>query len=498
VSGNLATLLGDAAAGHAARPALLLEDERIDYAALERGAAHFAGLLRDHGIGPGDRVGIMLPNGPPFVAAFHGALRLGAIVVPLNVLLKPPEVRQRVEHAGARVVVTGADVVPESATRLDPEATDEAHPVEEIVDRDPADTAVILYTSGSTGDARGVELTHGGLRSQAGFLAGPVLGLTPNDVVLGAAPFAHVFGLTGVMNAPIAAGACIVLMPRFEAAAALELMAVSGTTVLLGVPTMCIALLQAAESTSLLPPLRVAHSGGASLAPEILRAFEGRFGCQVVEGYGMTETAGPVTTHRFGHLCKPASVGTPANGMEVRVVDGDGAEVGAGEIGEVLARGAAVTTGYWHNPSATADAFREAGWLSTGDMGYVDEDGYLFLVDRKKDVIIRGGYSVYPRELEDVLYAHPGVLEAIVLGVPDSLLGEEVVALVVARPGADCDPDDVKRYVRERVAAYKYPRLVVLVEQLPRGPSGKILRREIDRAQLRRALDDSIAAEGSR
>ncbi len=497
MTGNLASLLADTAARHAARPALLLEGERIGYAALERRATLFAGLLREHGVGPGERVGIMLGNGPSYVGAFYGILRLGAVVVPLNALLKPPEVRQRIEHAGARVVVTGADVVPESAIRLDPGAADEAHPVEAITDRDPGETAVILYTSGSTGDARGAELTHGGLRAQAECIARSVLALTPDDVVLGAAPFAHIFGLTGVMNAAIAAGACVALMARFEAAAALELMVESGTTVFMGVPTMCIALLQAAGSAPSLPRFRVTHSGGASLAPETLRAFEERFGCQVVEGYGLTETAGPVATHRFGGVCKPASVGPPVDGMEVRVVDAGDAEVTPGEVGEVLVRGVGVTTGYWQNRAATAAALHD-GWLRTGDMGYEDGDGYLFLVDRKKDVIRRAGYSVYPREIEDVLYAHPDVLEAIVLGVPDPVLGEEVVAVVVARPGRACDPEGVREHVRERVAAYKYPRLVALADSLPKGPSGKILRRELDRGALRRALDERLAREGAR
>jgi long-chain acyl-CoA synthetase len=225
------------------------------------------------------------------------------------------------------------------------------------------------------------------------------------------------------------------------------------------------------------------------MAPATLRAFSERFGCEVLEGFGMTETAGTVTAHRTGQPCKPGSVGTPVDGMELRLLDDRGAEVAQGEIGEIVLRGPGLMKGYWENPAATSEAFLDGGWFATGDMGYLDGDGYLFLVDRKKDVILRGGYSVYPRELEDVLAAHPGVLDAVALGVPDARLGEEVAAVVVARPGCKLDPGEVREFVRERVAAYKYPRAVVVADRLPHSPTGKVLRREIDREPLRRALD---------
>jgi long-chain acyl-CoA synthetase len=485
---NLADLLADAAERHGTRAALLVEGERVDYAQLGALSARMAGLLGAHDIGPGDRVGIWLANGPTYIAAFHGALRLGAIVVPLNALLRPNEVARRLEHSGARALVAAAPAA--DVAWIDPASAAGAEPVGEFVDRDPEDTAVILYTSGTTGDARGAELTHEGLRAQAAFIAGPVLRLTPDDVILGSASLAHILGLTGVMNASIVAGACVALMSRFEAAEALDLMVRSGATAMLGVPTMCIALLEAAESAAAMPPLRVAHIGGAPLAPETLHAFALRFGCEVVEGFGMTETGGPVSTHRPGQPCKAGSVGTPVDGMELRLADESGADVDEGEIGEVLVRGTGLMKGYWRNPGATNDAFRKGGWFATGDMGYRDEDGYLFLVDRKKDLILRGGYSVYPREVEDVLYTHPGVLEGVVLGVPDETLGEEVVAVVVPKPGVSLDPEEVRKFVRERVAAYKYPRVVVAVESLPHSPTGKILRREIDREPLRSALDD--------
>jgi long-chain acyl-CoA synthetase len=483
----------------------VLGGERTSYAALDTLACRLAGLLRAHGVRAGDCVGILLPNGPAFVGAYYGALRLGAVAVPLNPLLKPPEVRQRLEHAGARVLVASAPTAAGLGTSpgtavLDPALAGGSDPVSAIADRDDADTAVILYTSGTVGDAKGAALTHAGLRAKAAFLAGPVLRLDARDVVLGVAPFAHVFGMSGVMNPAIVAGACMALMDRFDALAALELMRRSAVTVFLGVPTMCVSLLKATEGPdSASPPaLRLAHVGGAPLAPETLAAFAERFSCEFLEGYGMTETSGAITSHRAGQRCRPGSVGTPADGLELRLADAEGVDVPDGDVGEVLVRGDGLMSGYWRNPEATAAAFRDGGWLCTGDLGRRDEDGYLFLVDRKKDVILRGGYSVYPREVEDALYAHPGVLEAVVVGVPDETLGEEIVAIVVPRPGRDCEPDDVSDFVRERIAAYKCPRLVVTTGDLPRGGSGKILKRELDREALRRALDEQRDASDRR
>jgi long-chain acyl-CoA synthetase len=487
---NLATLLADAAERHPDRPALLHEGEWIDYAELEARSARTAGLLRSHGVAARDRVGIVLANTPAFVAAYHGVLRLGAIAVPLNPLLRAPEIRLRLEHAGATAVL-GSAAGSSGAIELDPEAAAAVDPLVDVVDRHAADTAVILYTSGTTGEAKGAELTHEGLRSKAEFLAGPLLRLGTEDVVLGAAPLSHVLGQSGVMNPAIVAGAGVALMSRFDAGVALELMRRSGTTVLLGVPTMCIALLEAARSMDEPPQLRIVHAGGASLSPELVRAVTDRFGSEVLEGYGMTETAGVVSTHRTGQRSKLGSVGTPADGMQLRLADDHGSEVPQREIGEVHVRGAGLMRRYWNNSAATEAALDEAGWFATGDMGYLDEEGYLFLVDRKKDVILRGGYTVYPREIED---AHPDVLEAVALGVPDETLGEEVAALVVPRPGATPDPEGIREFVRERVAAYKYPRAVVIAEELPHSPTGKILRREIDRGPLRAALDDRLAA----
>ena len=265
-------------------------------------------------------------------------------------------------------------------------------------------------------------------------------------------------------------------------------MVATGTTVLLGVPTMCIALCDAARSAPALPPLRLAHVGGAPVPVEVTREFEETFGADVYEGYGLTEISGIATTYRTGELRKPGSVGRPLGDTELKIVTLDGDVVAAGEVGEIRFRGSSVIPGYWGGAEVSPD-----GWLATGDLGYVDDDGYLFIVDRLKDMIIRNGYNVYPREVEEVLYEHPDVLEAAVIGIPDPRLGDEVVALVKPRPGAVCDPAEIQQWVRERVAAYKYPRHVVVVDSLPTGPTGKILKREIDREQLARDLLPSTA-----
>jgi long-chain acyl-CoA synthetase len=441
----LGTLLADAAGRVPDRPALAHQGERLSYAELDARTACAAGALRERGVGAGDAVALVLPNRPESVAAYHGVLRLGAVVVPLNPLLSEREIAHRVADAGAR--------------RFEVDELD-GSPVTGVSSRAGDDVAVVLYTSGTTGHPKRIELTQAGLRTSVEYLVSEGLGLREDDVLFGAAPLAHVFGMSGCMNAAVAAGACLALVPRFEPVAALHLIEREGVSVFMGVPSMCAALLAASDETGIAPRMRIAHVGGAPLAVELLHAFEARFELTVLEGYGMTECGGTATTNHAGRPRKPGSVGTPAAGGEIRIA----------EDGEVLLRSPTLMRGH-------------AGWFATGDVGRLDEDGYLFLLDRKKDVIFRGGYSVYPREIEEVLYAHAAVREAVVVGVPHPMLGEEVVALVApARP--DCDAEELKAFVRERVAAYKYPRLVVLVDELPHGPTGKIQRREIDRTTL--------------
>jgi glutaconate CoA-transferase subunit A len=462
---NLASVLGQAASGHADRPALLVEDEAISYGELESRAAAAAAGLRARGVARGDRVALLLPNGADYVACLFGVWRLGAVAVPINVLLAPPEVQARVALSGAKLLLTES---PPAAG------------APELVACRNGEPAAILFTSGTSGVPKGAVLTHGSLAAAAGSVA-DALSLGPEDVVLGAAPFSHVLGLSTGILATLSRGGVVAVERRFEAERTLARMVETRTTILLGVPTMCIALCEAARSASELPPVRIAHVGGAAVPVEVGRAFESTFSADLYEGYGLTEMSGIATTYIEGQPRKPGSVGRPLGSTEVLIADPD--ERG---VGEVRFRGPSVAAGYWENPEATAEAISPDGWLATGDVGYLDDDGYLFLVDRKQELVIRGGYNVYPGEVEEALYSHPDVLEAAVVGVADETLGEEVAALIVVRPGARLTVEDVQRWAKERVAAYKYPRIVAFVDDLPKTPTGKILKRAIDCEALRR------------
>jgi long-chain acyl-CoA synthetase len=456
---NLARLVAAVAGEHPDGPALLFEGEAIEYGELERRAAAAAGVLHDRGVREGDRVALRLPNTPAYVAAYLGALRLGAIVVPLNMLLAQPEVDARIEAAAPTVLV-------------DSELPADAPARRAIVERDDDAPAALLFTSGTTARPKGAILTHGGIRAAARFAA-EALAFTRADVVLGVAPFPHVLGQQ-VLVSSLSVGAAVCVMQRFDPEPALATMAETRTTVMIGVPTMCITLSRAAGGAGRLPPLRIAHIGGAAVPIDVARRFEETFSTDIHEGYGLTEMSGLASTFAIGRRRKPGSVGRPSRDTEVRIAHGD--EQG---IGEIQFRGPSVVKGYWNDAEATTSAIDADGWLATGDLGRLDEDGDLFIVDRKKELIIRGGYNVYPREVEEVLYDHPAVLEAAVVGVPHESLGEEVAALVVLRDGAAVAPDELRSWVRERVAAYKYPRHVLLVDELPKGPTGKILKREI-------------------
>jgi len=343
------------------------------------------------------------------------------------------------------------------------------------VPRAPGDSAVLVYTSGTTGKPKGAELTHFQLYMTS-TIAGGLFGVRTDDVVLAVLPFFHVFGLSSVINVFVRFGGCLSILPRFQPAAALDAIEADRCTVIGGVPTMLHALAQLDIADRDLSALRVAVSGGASLPEDIMRIFEDKYRVEVLEGYGMTETASSCSFNRPGDR-KVLSIGRPLWGVRMRVADSSGRPLPAGRehVGEILIRGHNVMKGYLGRPEATAEALR-GGWLHSGDLGYVDEDGFYFIVDRAKDLVIRGGYNVYPREIEEVLYAHPAILEAAVIGKPDERLGEEVVAVVALRPGHDASAEDIITYTRERLAAYKYPREIRFMAELPKGPSGKILK----------------------
>jgi long-chain acyl-CoA synthetase len=348
------------------------------------------------------------------------------------------------------------------------------------VECDDGDTAVILYTSGTTGKPKGAELTHAGLNSNARTTEETLLEATPDDVIMGCLPLFHVFGLTCSLNAGVRAGACLTLIPRFDGAKALEVIARDRVTIFEGVPTMFSAMLHQPDPTaSDVSSLRVCVSGGSAMPVEVMRSFEETFGCIVLEGYGLSETS-PVASFNHPHAeRKPGSIGTPIRGVEMRLVDDDGKDVAPDEVGEIAIRGENVMKGYWRRPDETAAAIPD-GWFRTGDLARRDEDGYFAIVDRKKEMIIRGGYNVYPREIEEALYEHPAVAEAACIGIKHPDLGEEVCAAVALKPGASADVDELREFVKARVAAYKYPRHVWIVDSLPKGPTGKILRRAVE------------------
>jgi long-chain acyl-CoA synthetase len=495
VQANLFQNLADTAAAAPHRVALKLDVVEISYGALDAATARVAGMLRARGIEPGDRVGVMLPNVPHFAFAYYGILRAGAIVVPMNVLLKAREVAYYLSDSGAKAMfawhtfaeeaVKGAEQAGAECILVEPAEFQQllggAEPVDEPAERAGDDTAVILYTSGTTGQPKGAELTHDNLRTNA-EISGELFDLGAEDVVLGALPLFHSFGQTCALNAAIAAGATLTLVPRFEPAKALEVIQRDRVTVFEGVPTMYAAMLHhpGAEDFDTSTLGRCA-SGGASLPVEVLRAFDTKFGAKILEGYGLSETSPVASFNHADRERKPGSIGTPIRGVEMKVVSDNGEDLPTGEVGEIVIRGHNVMKGYWRKPDATAESISADGWFKTGDMARVDEDGYFFIVDRKKDMIIRGGYNVYPREIEELLYEHPAVREAAVVGIPHPELGEEVGAAVALKENATAEPEELQAFVKEQVAAYKYPRQVWLVPELPKGPTGKILKREISR-----------------
>ncbi len=490
---NLAQILSDSAAAHPEQIAVRLDDTALSYGLLEQGTKLLAGLLAARGIGPGDRVAVMLPNVPYFPVCYYGALRAGCVVVPLNVLNKRREVAFYLRDSGAKLLFLWTGFADEGeAGAADAgceclvvapgefeQALIAARPAAETVQREPADTAVILYTSGTTGTPKGAELTHANLLRNA-ECSRNMFSMGTEGVTLGALPLFHSFGQTCAMNSTILGGGTLTLLPRFDAAKALEIIERDRVNVFEGVPTMYGAMLHCPEreryDTS---SLQLCASGGASLPVELLRGFETAFGCKILEGYGLSESSPVASFNQPDRERKPGSIGTPIAGVEMKVVDDDGNELPPGEVGEIVIRGHNVMKGYWGREDATAETIRD-GWLHTGDLARVDEDGYFFIVDRKKELIIRGGFNVYPREIEEVLYEHPAVREAAVLGIPDDEYGEEVGAAVSLKPGADVTPEELRDYVKGQLAAYKYPRHVWLVDELPKGPTGKILKREIE------------------
>jgi long-chain acyl-CoA synthetase len=499
---SVADVLRGSAASRPDRPALIAGQRSVTYAELDRRAGMAAAAMADLGVGPGDRVALLLGTVPEFVEALHGAWRLGAVVAPLNVMLTPDEAGYVLADADARLVVADRALVPTvlavrdrlvgleqvlvTGGRPSPRRTAsweralrraEARP-EASVGED--DLALLAYTAGTTANPKGAMLTHGNLLANLDQMSEvPALREAEDDVVLLALPLFHIYALNVVLGITLREGATAVLVERFDPLVTLELVERHRITVLFGAPSMFAGWLRAAESRSFdLSSVRMAVSGAAPLPGDVLVAFQEKFGVTIWEGYGLTETAPAVTTNALGDRPRRDSIGLVLPGVEVRLVDERGEDVEEGDPGEIVVRGPNVFQGYWRKEQDTREVFRD-GWLSTGDVAYRDEDGYLYIVDRSKDLIIVSGFNVFPKEVEDAILRHPAVEECTVIGVPDQRSGEAVKALVVPRAGERLTEEDILAHCRETLARFKWPRSVEIVPSLPHHVTGKVLRRAL-------------------
>jgi long-chain acyl-CoA synthetase len=500
--------------------ALIYEDvqrqETRSYTNVEiaREATQLAAGLRSLGIEKGDRVIVMMLNCPEVIVAYQAIARAGAIIIPVMPLLKAPEVHYIAQNSAAKAIITSPILLPLLHTALtgvptmryvistgdegtqpsERDASYEILPYKDVVARGsanadnylgdlegvdlaPDDTAVILYTSGTTGNPKGVELTHRNIISNTVAGRGEnTEGEQETSVQLAILPLAHAFGLT-VSNVGYLSGTRFIMHPRFDTNAVLSAIERHHVNAFAGVPAMFVALLYTPGAEKYdTSSLRYCVSGSAPLPLAVLEGFQKKFGCQILEGYGLSEATTVLTGHKLSMPVKPGSVGKPITGVELRIVDENDHDVPVGEVGEVIARGPNIMKGYYNMPDATATTLRN-GWLHTGDMGKFDEDGYLYIVERKKDLIIRGGFNIYPRDVEEVLNSHPAVIESAVIGVPSERMGEEVKAFVVKR--GEVDAETLKAYCREKLANYKTPGEIEFVDLLPRNGVGKIDKKEL-------------------
>jgi long-chain acyl-CoA synthetase len=520
---NLATLLEDSAQKYPEREAIVFPatGRRMTYAEVDAVANMVANLLVSKGIRPGDKVALSCPNLPYFSLVYWGILKAGATVVPLNVLLKGREVAYHLGDSDAKAyfcfqgtaelpigqegyagfqeaagcehffVITAAldGESPFEGVQTFGQALGGTEPTFETVETDEDDTAVILYTSGTTGQPKGAELRHRNMRDNA-LLGEKLFGADAEnpDTFLCVLPLFHSFGQTVIQNGSAAYGGTVVMLPRFEAGAALELMQSEGITFFAGVPTMYWGLLGAlkeagdnADVGAIRDNLRIAVAGGSALPVEVHKAFERDFGVTILEGYGLSETSPVASFSAYGEPVRVGSIGKPVPGVEMELIEADSwdeVEWSEDAIGEIAIKGHNIMKGYYGRPDATDEAIRD-GWFRSGDLGRRDEDGWYYIVDRSKDMIIRGGYNVYPREIEEVLMTHPDVSLAAVIGVPHESHGEEIKAVVILEDGATVTEDELVAWGKGQMAAYKYPRVVEFVPNLPMTATGKILKREL-------------------
>ena len=513
---NVSSLLTTTASRYPARTAIVFGADRMTYAHLDAASNQVANLLVERGIRPGDKVAISCPNTPHFTTIYFGILKAGAVVVPLNVLLKAREIAYHLKDsdAAAYFALEGSPELPigreawsglqladraaqffligngESVDGLTPEhayaAAIAGQPETfETVERADDDTAVILYTSGTTGQPKGAELRHRNVYDnvRAGAQLFEADAARP-DVYLCVLPLFHSFGQVVIQNGAIAFGGTLVLQPRFSAREALQLMLDHDVTFFGGVPTMYWGLLEALDESvdvaRLAGNLRVAVAGGSALPAQIHQRFKERFGVTILEGYGLSETSPVASFAKYGEEPRVGSIGRPIAGVEMKLINDDWSDLddSVREVGEIAIRGHNVMKGYYKRPDATSEAIRQ-GWFRTGDLARKDDDGFYFIVDRSKDMIIRGGFNVYPRELEEVLMEHPAVSLVAVIGVPHPSHGEEIKAVVVKTADDSTTEDELVTWGREQFAGHKYPRIVEFVDVLPMTSTGKILKRQL-------------------
>ncbi|MFI5935399.1 long-chain fatty acid--CoA ligase [Actinoplanes sp. NPDC051494] len=512
---NLSVFLEDSARNHPERAAVVMGAQRLTYAQVDAAASQVAAMLVARGIRPGDKVALSCPNLPYFPVVYYGILKAGAVVVPLNVLLKGREIAYHLDDSDAKAYFcfqgtpelpmgaegrTGFDRTPGCEhfflITADPAAASPIEgtetlgqalaghpPVFETVLADENDPAVILYTSGTTGQAKGAELSHANLVLNA-LTCNRLFGAAPaQDTHLLVLPLFHSFGSTVNMNAGFSTAATLVLMPRFEPAGAVKLLESERVTFFAGVPTMYWGLLNAlgdgVDVTRIAANMRVAVSGGSALPVEIIKAVKERLGLTILEGYGLSETSPVATFSPLTAESRPGSIGVPVWGIEVKLIDAEWNTIeGPDEIGEIAIRGHNIMRGYYQRPEATAEVMKD-GWFRSGDLGRRDKDGWYYIVDRAKDMIIRGGFNVYPREIEEVLMTHEAVSLAAVIGVPDPRHGEEIKAYVIRKDGATVTEEELVAWGKEQMAGYKYPRVVAFVDTLPMTATGKLLKRAL-------------------
>jgi long-chain acyl-CoA synthetase len=511
---TLATLLEDSARDHPDRIAIILNETKLPYKAVNAAANQLANGLANLGIKQGDKVALSCPNLPFFPIVYYGILKAGAVVVPLNVLLKPREISYHLQDSDAKAYICfeGTEQLPMGTMgnagfedagscdhffliTADPAAPSPIEgvntlgalmanqpPTFETVQSNPDDTAIILYTSGTTGQPKGAELSHSNMVMNA-RLADNLFDRVEHDTHLVTLPLFHSFGQTVQMNAGFYTSSTLSLLPRFDAGAALAIMERDNVTFFAGVPTMYWAMLNHPKAEQfdlrkIAANLRLSVSGGAAMPLDVMSAFEKKFSVKIQEGYGLSETSPVASFNRLDRERKPGSVGLPVWGVEMCIVDELNNEVAQGELGEIVIRGHNVMKGYYNRPKETADVFR-GGWFHTGDIGRMDEDGYFYIVDRVKDMVNRGGFNVYPREVEEVLMSHPQVSLAAVIGIPDEQYGEEIKAFIVPATDASISAEELISWSKENMANYKYPRVIEFRDTLPMNATGKILKTEL-------------------